>query len=411
MQISAASISSSPRWPLIWRVGAALTLIVFALQWQFFLGDRFGGPDLARVWGYVVHHAYILAWMLLVTSFTRTLPLRTLAAFWFVGVFPVMALTLLITRPMDELLGGGELVSAVLAPLVEELVKGLPVLAFLAYRVWRRSWQLSATDGLLLGYVVGAGFAFHEDAAYDRIWGSGFDDTTFSFLFPTISEFRGSMLPGHDSLNALIGLGLGFGFLFRRYRFAWVVPVAAWLIVVAEHITGNLEDIAGNAPLPAEIIRGLLLGGQALIAILVIGIVAAVVIEWRILKSIERQDPLFPPIPMREFLGVLRQRTRAGLRRLQAMRVYARQRRSVYYTVWSDPAIGPDARGEMVAALYSLGIEAGVPVEETFAEYDRAAEVEPSTPPATEALASAPAAVETPPGEPPASTAPGNVGP
>lgn len=411
MQISAASISSSPRWPLIWRVGAALTLVVFALQWQFFLGDRFGGPDLARVWGYVVHHVYILAWMLLVTSFTRTLPLRTLAAFWFVGVFPVMAVTLLITRPLDALLGGGELVSAVLAPLVEEFVKALPVLAFLAYRVWRKSWQLSATDGLLLGFVVGAGFAFHEDAAYDRIWGSGFDDTTFSFLFPTISEFRGSMLPGHDSLNALVGLGLGFGFLLRRYRFAWIVPLVAWLIVVAEHITGNLEDIAGNAPLPAEIIRGLLLGGQALIAILVIGIVVAVVLEWRVLRSIERQDPLFPAIPAREFLGALRQRTRTGLRRLQAMRIYARQRRSAYYTVWSDPMLPADARNEMVGTLYGLGIDAGLAVEETFAEYDRIDEIETATPPAAESPASEPPPVEPPVGEPPASAAPRDTGP
>ena len=166
MQISAASISSSPRWPLIWRAGAALTLLIFALQWQFFLGSVYGGLDLPRVWGYVAHHVYILAWMLLVTSFTRTLPLRTLAAFWFVGVFPVMALDLLIARPMDGLLGGGALAEDYLGPLVEELIKPLPVVATLRVSGLASGLALSATDDLLLGFVVGAGFAFHEDAAY-----------------------------------------------------------------------------------------------------------------------------------------------------------------------------------------------------------------------------------------------------
>jgi RsiW-degrading membrane proteinase PrsW (M82 family) len=373
MQMSAASLASSPRWPLIWRVSFALTLLIFLLQWPFFVNDH-----LDRVWSQLVNHLYILAWMLLVTSFTRTLPLRTLATFWFVGAFTVMALNLLIARPMDAIVGGGDLASSYLGPLIEELIKALPIVAFFAYRVWRHSWQLSATDGLLLGFVIGAGFGTYEDAAYGRVWGSGFDGTSWSVLFPTISEFRGDMLPGHDSLTALVGLGVGFGFLYRRYRVAWIVPLVAWLIVVAEHITGNLRDVAGNAPLPAEIIRTLLFGGQALIAILIIGIIVAVVLEWRILRSIERQDPLYPPIPVADFLGVLRHPTNGGLRRLQAMRVYARQRRSVYYTVWSEPTLAVDKRLEMAGTLYWLGGEAGVPVDATFAEYDRGSEA-PST--------------------------------
>lgn len=389
MAITAESISSSRHWPLIWRAGAALTLLVFLWQWQFFLGDSFG-VDLGRVWGYAVHHLYILAWMLLVTSFTRTLPLRTLAAFWFVGVFPVMALILLITRPIHAVLGGGELASSFLGPLVEDLIKPLPVLAFFAYRVWRRNWQLSASDGLLLGFVVGAGFAFHEDAGYDRVWGDGFGDSTFSALLPTLGSSRRAVLPGHDTLTALVGLSLGVAFLYRRYRYAWVLPLAVWLIVVAEHMTGNLADISGALPLPAELIRGALLGGEALPAILLIGIAVAILLELRILRSIERRDGLFPPIQSGELLEALQQRTTAGLRRLQSMRIYARQRRSVYYTVWSDPAVPVDKRHEMAATLYVLGIEAGVPVDRTFAEYDGVDEPPPTEPPGAAAETSAP---------------------
>lgn len=378
MGISATAIASSRRWPLIWRAAAALTLLIFFWQAPFFV------RDLDQVWSQLLHHGYILAWMLLVTSFTRTLPLRTLAAFWFVGLFPVMALVLLITRPMDSLLGG-ELGKFYFGPLVEELIKPLPVVAFLAYRVWRKGWQLSATDGLLLGFVVGSGFAFHEDAGYGRVWGDGFARTQWSALFPTIDGFRGQVMPGHDSLSALVGLALGFAFLYRRYRLAWTVPLAVWLIVIAEHITGNLRDISGRASALAELIRDLLLDGQLPFAILVSGIVVTVLLEWLVLRSIARRDPLFPPIPVTDFLGALRQRSTGSLRRLQAMRVYARQRRSVYYTVWSEPTLAIEKRNEMAATLYGLGIEAGVPVDKTFADYDGAVEALPTELPAAPA--------------------------
>ncbi|MEX1169782.1 MAG: PrsW family glutamic-type intramembrane protease [Chloroflexota bacterium] len=375
MATSDVLIDPSRRSALVWRATAALTLLIFLWQWPFFIG-----ADLPRAGSYVVHHGYILAWLLLVTSFTRTLPLRTLAAFWFVGVFPVMALNLVIARPMDDLLGGRELAYAYLGPLVEELIKPLPVIAFFVYRARRREWNLSATDGLLLGFMVGAGFAFHEDAGYSRVFGAGFDATPWNALFPTIGYFRGTLTPYHDTLAALVGLSIGFAFLYRRYRLAWVVPVVVWLIVLAQHVTGNLMDISGRAPLPAEILSGLLLGGRAPLAMLLIGIVLAVVLEARILRSIGRRDPLFPSIRLPEFLRVLQRPTAGSLRRLQAIRVYARQRRSLYYTLWGGRPLATAEVQEMGAILYGLGIEAGVPVEARFEAYERAADA-PSTEP------------------------------
>lgn len=386
---SPALTDPSRRWTLIWRVAAAATLLIFLWQWDFFLGNTFGGLVPGRVWGYAVHHAYILAWLLLVTSFTRTVPLRTLATFWFVGVFPVMALTLLITEPINGLFAGGKLSSAVFGPLFEDLIKPLPVLALFAYRAWRGGWQLSATDGLLLGFVVGAGFSFHEDAGYNRVWGDGWK-APWGLLFPTLGSSRSALLPGHDVLTALVGLAVGFAFLHRRYRFAWVVPLAAWLIVVAEHMTGNLADISGGLPLPAQIIRSLLFGGVALPALLTIGIVAAVFLESRILRSFPRREPLFPAIPLRDFVAELQRRAVGWLRRVQAMRVYVRQRRSLYYTVWAEPTLPIERRLEMAATLYGLGMEAGVPVDKTFAEYDRV--VEPPTEPAPPEAPSSPEA-------------------
>lgn len=378
MALTAGTTVSPQRLALIWRAGAAATLLIFLWQWPFFIGT-----DFPRVGAYLLHHGYILAWLLLVTSFTRTVPLRTLAAFWFVGVFPVMALNLLIARPMDDLLGGGELAYAYLGPLFEELIKPLPVLAVFAYRARRGGWQLSATDGLLLGFMVGAGFAFHEDAGYGRVWGDGFDATPWNILFPTVGYFRGNLTPYHDTLAAVVGLAIGFAFLYRRYRFAWVVPAAVWLVVLAEHATGNLIGLSGRAPLPAEVIRTVILGGQGVLALLVIGIVVAVVLESRILRTIARRDHVFPPIRLRDFLAVLQQRTNASPSRLQAMRVYVRQRRSLYYTIWTR-AHPAEQLVLAAATLYAVGLEAGVPVEEGLEVYAENAD-DSSEPPRTPA--------------------------
>ncbi|MGH2381261.1 MAG: PrsW family glutamic-type intramembrane protease [Candidatus Limnocylindria bacterium] len=253
------------------------------------------------------------------------------------------------------------------------------MLAFFAYRVRHGGGQLSAADGLLLGFMVGAGFGFHEDAGYGRVWGGGpGDNLPWSALFPTVGGFRGSLLPYHDTLAAVVGLAIGFAFLYRRYRLAWVVPLAVWLIVLVEHVTGNLADISGRLPLPAEVLRTLIFGGQGPLAVLVIGIVVAVVLESRILQMIARRDPLFPPIHLNEFIDELRQRTAGNLRRLQAMRVYARQRRSAYYALWSEPSLAVGKRHEMAAKLYVLGIEAGVPVDRTFTEHWRGDEAPPT---------------------------------
>jgi RsiW-degrading membrane proteinase PrsW (M82 family) len=363
--VSAPLDVDARRLTLVWRVAAAVTLLVFLWQWPFFVGTDFG-----RVGTYLIHHGYVLGWMLLVTSFTRTIPLRTLAAFWFVGVFPVMALTLLLSRPIDGLFGGGELAYAYLGPLFEELIKPLPVLALFAYRAWRGGWQLSATDGLLLGFMVGAGFGFHEDAGYLRTWGSGFGATEWSVLFPTVSYFRGNLAPYHDTLAAAVGLAIGFGFLFRRYRLAWVVPVVVWLVVLAEHITGNLLDISGRAPGPAEAIRGIIQGGQGVLIVLVVGIVAAVVLEALILRSVARRDPLFPPIPVRDFITALQAGTGDGVRKLQTMRGYARLRRSLYYSVFTR-SLGLEPLGAAAASVYTAGLAAGLPLEKVLAEVDR----------------------------------------
>ena len=231
-----------PRKALAW-VAVGLLGIVVLIQLPFFLR-----PGLGNLWGYAVQHLFVLAWLLLVTTFTRTVPLRMLVAFWFIGVFPLITLDVLIGSPIAALFGGpsNPLMSGIVLPIVGEIVKPLPVIAFFAYRAWRNQWQPSATDGLLLGFAAGAGYAFHEDTLYDRVSGGGFGENPLSWLFPTMGDDRAlgretMLVLSHAGWNALIGLAIGAAFLLRsRPVLAATIPFAAWLMVVIDHTTANL---------------------------------------------------------------------------------------------------------------------------------------------------------------------------
>lgn len=349
-----------PLWAvrLPWWAGwvtLALVVAVFVVQLRFFLAWGTG-----IIWPYVINHAWILAWLLVVTTFTRTVPLRLLAAFWFVGVYTTLAIVLFVGGPITGLFGlSNALVPGLLLPLVEELVKPLPVLAFFWYMV-RRGWQPGPSDGLLIGFVIGAGFAFHEDMMFGRVWGSGLQTATpLSALFPTISYFRGTMAAYHDAWLALIGLAIGAAFLLRgRSRLAWALPAAAWLIVFTDHWTGNyLASASSGEALVglARAMRGLGPDGALPVMALAGGIVVAVAAELLILRSVARHDALFPSPRAADLAGALRGLQRREVRRLQALREYARLRRSTHFTVWARrPRIEPAHLVPIGAELYRL---------------------------------------------------------
>jgi hypothetical protein len=64
--------------------------------------DRHHRESIARNIG---HHVYVLMWALLLTAVTRTITLRTVVSWWFVGFFPVIAVNFLLQRPMGLLVG------------------------------------------------------------------------------------------------------------------------------------------------------------------------------------------------------------------------------------------------------------------------------------------------------------------
>ncbi len=222
---------------LLLHGGLVLAAAVFLWQIPYFARGS-GEALLLNLW----YHFYVLAWLLVITAIGRTLPLRVLATAFFVGLFVSITAALGIGYPLGDILGKtNRLFDSVLVPILEESVKGLPILLFFWFVARRGSWQPSMTDGLLLGFLIGAGFAVYEDALYRRTFGSGFGVSDLTFILPTVDNYRligGGRQFGfyHAQWTALLGLSIGAAFFFRRrFRLSWLIPVAAFGVVVLDH--------------------------------------------------------------------------------------------------------------------------------------------------------------------------------
>lgn len=351
------------RLGLIATLGLLFSLLVTATQLPFFLEG--GAGNLVSV---VVQHGYVLAWLLLVGWFTRTVSHRTLVSFWLIGVYPVLLLSVVIGDPILVALGSGDLSTAFLIPLVEESLKALPVLLFFVVAARRDSWHPSATDGLLLGFAVGAGFAFHEDMILGRSVGAGWGGS-WGLLFPTAAYVGGGLFssgPGrwamaHGGWTALVGLGIGAAFLFRHDSRARLLAVVAFVVATLDHVAINYRGDFGGFDV-------LLVNGTLPMSLLVVGIVTIVPMEVLILGGTRRSYPFFPGIStsaIRSRLGS--SMTADDLLRLHATRDYLRHRRAATLAIWHwDERGTPSEHAEgMVRSLGRMGEMAGAWAEAT----------------------------------------------
>lgn len=359
-------------------LGAGFAVLSVLLKVDFFLS-----PGVTGVLRGLAQHGFVLGWLLILTARSRTVSLPTLASFWLLGVWSVFLVAYLIEWPVGELWGvqATDLFLPVYwAPLVEEILKLAPVALFFALAARSGRRQPAMTDGLLLGFMVGAGVSFHEDAHVARIfvsgdgWGAG---TPWSAIFPTISPLGPVFALNHAIWAALSGFGIGTAFMFRHWRWTRVMAIVGFLFAVTNHsmlnyfADGTVEralELLGRADAPWQFssIKELTNGGRIPMAILVLGAVAAAIVEWRILRSIGGRDPMFQPMPTGHLVNLFKTaNTREGFTRLIAAERYLRLRRTIYFGGWQKMAIGgrPEVTDTDVARLRSLWRRAGVPAQ------------------------------------------------
>ncbi len=134
---------------------------------------------------------------------------------------------------------------AVVAPVTEELAKGL----FLVLLLWWRRHELDGIlDGIVYAGMVGIGFAFVENilylaAAYNGTTGMGPGGTTeltgVFVLRCLISPFA------HPLFTTFIGIGVGIAVVARSGLTRFLAPLVGYLLAVAAHGLWNASTLYG----------------------------------------------------------------------------------------------------------------------------------------------------------------------
>ena len=362
---------------LIGLAGVGIALGAILLNLGFFF--RPGTDD---VLGGLAQHAFVLGLMLILTSGSRTVSWATLGSFWLLGVWGVYVLAYLVESQLASIFSisvKGDFVGTWLAPSVEETAKLAPVAIFLLLGSRRSYRRPSMSDGMLLGFMVGAGVSFQEDAHFGEIlvsgdgWGAA---TPWTVVFPTITPIGKYFALNHAIWAALSGLSIGAAVMLLRWRWAWPIALVGPVLAFTNHLMSNqytysesgvvflLNRVKGNkVPWFYDTVRDLTDGGRLPMLALIAGAVAVVIVELLILRWVGKRDRMFPPLPAGHVFGlVVGATSKAGAARLLAADRYLRLRRRVYFAGWLAARAGeaPGVTDVDVARLDSLAARLGL---------------------------------------------------
>ncbi|HLF79086.1 MAG TPA: PrsW family glutamic-type intramembrane protease [Dehalococcoidia bacterium] len=362
---------------LIGLAGVVVAVGAILLDLGFFFR-----PGTSEVLGGLAHHAFVLALMLLLTAGSRTVSLSTLGVFWLIGVWSVFGLTYVLQSQLASLFGidrDGNFMAIWVAPFTEEALKLAPVAIYLLLAARSGYRHPSMSDGLLLGFMVGAGVTFQEDAHYGEILGSGAGwgaATPWTTVFPTISPLDKYFALNHALWAALSGLGIGAAVMLRHWRWIWPIALAGPVLSFTNHLMANhftttefgtqfllRRASGGDVPWFYDTVRTLTDGGRLPMLILIAGAVVVVAVEWMILRWVTKQDRMFPPLPIARVFGLLgRSTSKTGAPQLLAAERYVSLRRSVYFAGWRTKRTGgsPGVIDVDVAELDSLAARLGL---------------------------------------------------
>lgn len=133
---------------------------------------------------------------------------------------------------------------AIYAPVVEELAKGVALVAFVLLSVWAGGRFgmprfEGITDGIVYGAAIGLGFAFTEDVLYLLIGASqqGLEQGFVAYL--SRRDFFGVGMLHHAIYTATFGVGLGLATWMRGSRARFTLPIVGLLGGMFLHAFNN----------------------------------------------------------------------------------------------------------------------------------------------------------------------------
>jgi RsiW-degrading membrane proteinase PrsW (M82 family) len=160
---------------------------------------------------------------------------RLVALAWGAGVAALAAsivntaMLMNVAQVTGDYQGAMASVSVLVAPVVEETLKGAGVLALV---LWRRSSVNSVLDGVIYAGYVGAGFAFVENIGYFlQASGSG------SGVLGATVFLRGVLSPFvHPMATSFTGMALAWAVVGTRSRWSWTwIGPLGWAAAMGVH--------------------------------------------------------------------------------------------------------------------------------------------------------------------------------
>lgn len=172
-------------------------------------------------------------WLLITTFIWGAVPAVILAII-FNGIFGL---------PFYAIFGDASdaLVASIVAPLVEESIKG--VMLLIIFFLWREQID-SLLDGIIYGAMVGMGFAMVENVFYfETVFAEeGFEAWQFNiFLRAVVFGLN------HALFTSMTGLGVAYARMTPNLALRIVAPIMGWGVSVFMHALHNLAASSGDA--------------------------------------------------------------------------------------------------------------------------------------------------------------------
>jgi tRNA A-37 threonylcarbamoyl transferase component Bud32 len=222
-----------------------------------------------------------------VTNLTRSVSLHRLAICFFAGGL-ALGLTLLIGAPFFS--AGSALAASPWRPFItvplEEMLKLLPLLVLLFVGRSFSTWTLGATDMLLMGCALGAGFAFAEDA-YSHARASA-ALSNLSVWLPSSELINGRVISGHGVWTGLATGCLGLAWLMRRGGFVWLaLAPLGFLVSTVDHLALNYNHTAAVSDWVNNTLNFLSAGGYLPLILFLLSLLATTAVDlWLQFKSL-----------------------------------------------------------------------------------------------------------------------------
>jgi len=234
--VAPAALLRRPRSALTWVTTIVLGLGGLLIAILIFLLGGPAGALIATLLATVSFPVMILVCFWLDRYEPEPARYRLAALGW--GAVAAVAFSFVGEQLVFALSGTNEFVNvAVGAPVVEELGKGLFLVAVVIFRHAELNGPL---DGIIYGALVGIGFAFVEDIVYYlQSLESGQLGVTF-FLRGIIGPFA------HPLFTAATGLGIGIAVVTRRPAVRTLAVVLGFLAAVAMHAIWNGSTFWGG---------------------------------------------------------------------------------------------------------------------------------------------------------------------